>query len=151
MRRAKDMDAKDRQILALLEEDARRPNADIAKLTGLSAPTVAERIARLRDIGVIRRFSVDVDPAKIGLPIAALVRFQPTAREADAIAAITRMEPVKTCHRVTGASMLELTVRVADSEELKSILDQLRRLGETETSLVLTTDFERRAYFMPGR
>ncbi len=151
MRRAKDLDAKDREILSLLEEDARRTNADIAKHTGLSAPTVAERIARLRDIGVITGFTVDIDPGKVGLPIAALVRFQPTAREADAIAAVVSLPAVKTCHRVTGSSMLELTIRVSDSDELKAVLDQLRRMGDTETSLILATDFERRAYFASQR
>ena len=54
MRRVHDLDAKDREILALLEADGRRSSSEIARLTSLSAPTVAERIARLRDIGVIR-------------------------------------------------------------------------------------------------
>ena len=47
MRRVHDLDAKDREILALLEADGRRSNSDIARLTSLSAPTVAERMARL--------------------------------------------------------------------------------------------------------
>ena len=47
MRRTGDLDAKDREILALLEADARRSVSEIGRLTGLSPPTVTERIARL--------------------------------------------------------------------------------------------------------
>ena len=54
MRRLHDLDAKDREILALLELDGRRANSEIARLTSLSAPTVAERIARLRDYRVTK-------------------------------------------------------------------------------------------------
>lgn len=152
MRRTHDLDSKDRAILALLEVDARRSNSDIARLTGLSAPTVAERIARLRDIGVIRRFSVEIDPDKIDLPIAALVRFQPrSARDVDFIDKLISDPAIRTCHRVTGSSLLELTVRLASREELKQLLERLRQLGETETALILSTDFENRPYFADER
>jgi len=75
VRRVHDLDTKDRQILALLEQDGRRSSSEIARLTSLSAPTVAERIARLRDIGVIQGFTVKINPAKVGLPISAIIEF----------------------------------------------------------------------------
>ena len=115
MRRLHDLDAKDREILALLEADGRRATSDIARATGLAAPTVAERIARLRDIGVIRGFSVDIDPARIGLPISAIIEFQPRHNDdAAAIAAITHHPAVRHCYRVTGCCD-EVFVRVADN------------------------------------
>ena len=75
MRRVHDLDAKDREILALLELDGRRSTSEIARLTSLSAPTVAERIARLRDIGVIQGFTVRINPVKVGLAISAIIEF----------------------------------------------------------------------------
>ena len=98
MRRLHDLDAKDREILHLLEEDGRRSNSDIARLTNLSAPTVAERIARLRDIGVIRGFSVKIDPARVGLPIAAIIEFKPHSNDHDhAVATIASFGAVRDC------------------------------------------------------
>ena len=148
MRRLHDLDAKDRQILALLEVDGRRSNSDIARLTHLSAPTVAERIARLRDIGVIRGFTVNIDPTKVGLPIAAIVEFQPRSNDdSHAIAAVTRHPAVRSCHTVTGPALLVLTVRVPDNLALKNFLQDINRFGDTKTSVVLGSYFEDRPLF----
>jgi len=148
MRRVHDVDAKDHQILALLEADGRRSNSDIAKLTGLSAPTVAERIARLRDIGVIQGFTVRIDPAKVGLPVSAVIEFQPRSnRDLAAIDSVTSNPAVRTCYRVTGSSLLVLIVRVASSAALQDLLDQIMPFGETKTSVILLVDIEDRPLF----
>jgi Lrp/AsnC family transcriptional regulator, leucine-responsive regulatory protein len=148
MRRVYEMDARDRQILALLEADGRRSNTDIARLTNLSAPTVAERIARLRDVGVIKGFTVKIDAAKVGLPISAVIEFQPrSSYDQEAISAIVAHPAVRTCYRVTGSSLLVLIVRVPSSGALQDLLDHFIRLGETKTSVILLVDIEDRPIF----
>lgn len=147
-RRLHDMDEKDRQILALLEADGRRSNSDIARLTNLSAPTVAERIARLRDIGVIKGFTVKIDPEKIGLPVSAVIEFQPrSGHNEETISAIVANPAVRTCYRVTGSSLLTLIVRVPSSNALQDLLTHLIHYGETKTSVILLTDIEERPLF----
>lgn len=148
MRRTHDLDAKDRQILALLESDARRSNSDIARITNLSAPTVAERIARLRDIGVIRGFTTTIDAAKVGLPVSAIIEFRPnTMTDMEAIDFATRFPQIRDCYRVTGNALLVLHVRVADNDGLNSLLADLYKQGETRTSVVLHTEVDRRPIF----
>ena len=146
--RRDDLDAKDRQILALLEADGRKSTSEIARLTNLSAPTVAERIARMRDIGVIKGFTVRIDAAKVGLPVAAIVEFQPRASyDTEALNSIIRHPAVHTCYRVTGSSLLVMLVRVPSSEALQDMLNQFIRHGETRTSVILVTDVEDRPLF----
>ena len=148
MRRIHDLDEKDRQILALLEVDGRRSNSDIARLTHLSAPTVAERIARLKDIGVIKGFAVKIDAAKVGLPVSAVVEFQPRSNQDQAgINAVINNPAVRTCYRVTGSSLLTLVVRVSSSAALQDLLEQIMPLGETKTSVILLIDIEDRPLF----
>lgn len=60
-----EFDETDAEILRLLVEDARRPYKDIAERVNLSAPAVSDRIARLRESGVIDRFTVNVDRSKL--------------------------------------------------------------------------------------
>jgi Lrp/AsnC family leucine-responsive transcriptional regulator len=152
MRRLHDLDAKDREILALLEDDGRRPNSEIARLTGLSAPTVAERIARLRDIGVIRGFTVDIDPARIGLPISAIVEFQPRSNDDErAVAAVNSNPAVQSCYRVTGPSLLMLIVRVADNAALTRLLAEFTHYGDTKTAVILSVESEDRPFFADWR
>ena len=151
MRRTHDLDAKDRQILALLESDARRSNSDIARITNLSAPTVAERIARLRDIGVIRGFTAKIDAAKVGLPVSAIIEFRPhTMTDMEAIDFVTRFPQIRDCYRVTGNALLVLHIRVPDNDGLKALLADLYKQGETRTSVVLHTEIDRRPIFASG-
>ena len=149
MRRTHDLDAKDQQILALLEADARRPNSEIARLTALSAPTVAERIARLRDIGVIKGFTVQIDAARVGLPIHAVIQFRPTKLNDDEAAElVSKLPEVRDCFRVTGEVLLLVVVRVADTERLRTLLAYLYKHGETSTSIVLNVEVEQRPIFI---
>lgn len=148
MRRVHDLDTKDREILALLETDGRRSSSEIARLTQLSAPTVAERIARLRDIGVIQGFGVKISATKVGLPISAIIEFQPRANnDAEAIAAVCSHPAVHAGYRVTGPSLLVLMVRVADNAALTAMLQEFTRFGDTKTSVILSTEIDDKPLF----
>ncbi|SDJ25140.1 DNA-binding transcriptional regulator, Lrp family [Halovenus aranensis] len=73
------LDDTDRDILRLLLEDGRRSYSDIAETVGLSAPAVSDRIDRLRELGLIRRFTVDLDRGLLrdGTPVLVTVRARP--------------------------------------------------------------------------
>jgi DNA-binding Lrp family transcriptional regulator len=70
-----DLDDTDRRILELLAADARRPYSDIADDVGLSAPAVSDRVAKLQDSGVLRRFTVDLDREQLRDGTQVLVEF----------------------------------------------------------------------------
>lgn len=149
MRRTGDLDAKDREILALLEADARRSISDIARLTGLSAPTVTERIARLKDIGIIRRFATQIDYAKVGLPTGAIIEFKPHMnKDIKAYDFVCKREEVRDIYLVTGSAMMVLIVRLADNVLLNELLRELTQFGETKTSVILNTIEEWRPVFV---
>lgn len=67
----RDLDDVDVEILGLLVEDGRRPYREIADEVGLSAPAVSDRVSRLREQGVIRRFTVAIDREQLreGTPV----------------------------------------------------------------------------------
>ncbi len=64
--KAEPLDEVDRAILAALQEDGRRPIRAIATATGLRPSTVHQRLARLLQRKVIRRFTIDVDEEAVG-------------------------------------------------------------------------------------
>jgi len=86
----RDFDDTDRRILQLLLEDARRPFSDIADHVGLSAPAVSDRVDRLRDLGVIRGFTVDVDRSTIRSGTATLIELDVDPAAASSVAASLR-------------------------------------------------------------
>lgn len=60
-----DLDETDREIVRLLLDDARRPYSEIAERVDLSGPAVSDRVDRLRERGVLRRFTVELDRATL--------------------------------------------------------------------------------------
>ncbi|GAA0462980.1 AsnC family transcriptional regulator [Halococcus dombrowskii] len=62
----RDLDETDLELLELLLSDARRPWSELAEVVGLSAPAVADRVERLQERGVLRRFTVDIDRSQLG-------------------------------------------------------------------------------------
>lgn len=77
-----DLDALDTAILRELQDDARRTNRDVAAAVGVAPTTALDRTRALRDRGVIRGATLDVDLAAIGRPVQALVavRIRPPSR-----------------------------------------------------------------------
>ncbi|WP_231186884.1 AsnC family transcriptional regulator [Haladaptatus sp. DYF46] len=73
------LDDTDREIIRLLVEDARRPYNEIAETVGLSPPTVSDRVERLQEIGIIRRFTADLNHGLLidGLSLLVTVNAKP--------------------------------------------------------------------------
>jgi DNA-binding Lrp family transcriptional regulator len=69
-----DLDETDLDILSLLTEDARRPYSDVADAVDLSGPAVSDRVTRLREAGVIERFTIDVDRSQLRGGVSVFVR-----------------------------------------------------------------------------
>lgn len=73
------LDDTDLDILAALVADARRPWSEIAETVDLSPPAVADRVDRLQEAGVIRRFTVDLDRSQLhgGVPVLVRLALEP--------------------------------------------------------------------------
>lgn len=137
------MDAVDTRIVDLLQTDARLTQAQIARTVGLSQPSVAERIRKLEEQGVITGYAAKVDPRKLGKDITAFIGVgieHPRYFEAFA-KKVLGMEEVLECHRVAGEDSYLLKVRTEDTGSLDRLLvKQLRMLPgvtRTYTTIVL--------------
>ena len=140
------LDPVNRRLLSLLAEDARASVAELARQASMSAPAVRERLGRLEQAGVIRGYRVDVDPAALGLPVAAGVRVRPGPGQLPKIADLARRSPqVSECHRVTGEDCFLLQVHAPSIAELESVLDGFLLFGQTTTAVVVATPVPPRA------
>jgi Lrp/AsnC family transcriptional regulator, leucine-responsive regulatory protein len=140
----------DREILSLLEQDSRRTLAELAKHVNLSASGVKRRIDRLEALGVIARFTIEVDQAKLGGALEAFVelRFAGTTAVDDIIATAAGIREVEAVFTIAGDLDAIVLLRVADVEDLKRVIDELRRSGRvsgTKTLIVLGTWMRRGA------
>ena len=131
------LDDVNRRLLAELQADARLRTAELARRVSLSAPAVAERLARLEQAGVISGYHAAVEPAAIGFPIAAVVRVRPATRQLHKIPEIARASPeVVECHRITGEDCFFIKLHLRAVEDLEEVLDRFTPFGQTTTSIV---------------
>jgi DNA-binding Lrp family transcriptional regulator len=95
-----DVDETDVRILGLMAEDGRRPYSEIAERVDLSPPAVSDRVDRLREEGIISRFTVDIDRSALrdAEPVLVEVDARPTAvdRVRSALAEAPAVEHVFT-------------------------------------------------------
>lgn len=142
------IDERDRKILAIVQRDAKLAQAEIARRVGLSAAAVNERLKKLENAGLIRRYVAVVDPAAVGASITAFVeifiehpRFEPAF-----IIRVRELDQVQECHHITGEFSLMLKIRVRDMEALQQLLihqlNALEGVRQTRTVIVLSTSKE---------
>jgi DNA-binding Lrp family transcriptional regulator len=141
----RELDATDRQLLAVLQRDGRISVNELAAEVSVSRATAYQRLERLRATGVLKGFTAVVDPAAVGLPIAALILANVeqhswrTAREK-----LRHLPGLQYLAMTTGGFDFALLVRVADVETLRDVvLDRLQGMPEvrsTQTVFVLDED-----------
>lgn len=140
-----ELDAKDRRILNLVQRDGKMSQALIAKTVGLSTAAVNERLKKLEQAGVIRRFTALVDPKAVGMQVTAFIEvFLEHPRYEDPfLKRILDLDEVQECHHITGEFSVLLKVRLHDMESLQRLvisqLNGLQGVRQTRTVMVLST------------
>jgi DNA-binding Lrp family transcriptional regulator len=136
------LDEKDELILEELRKDGRSSTARISRKTHIPRVTVHERIKKMRERGVIRKFTVIPDYKKLGLNTTAfiLVFYDPhsnsTQRQlAERIAKIPNIYEV---HILAGDWDMLLKVRASSIEDIgKMVVDKLREMDGVEKTLTI--------------
>lgn len=139
------MDSVDKQILAILCENARISMKDLAGEIGLSAPAAAERVRRLEERGVIRAFTVELDPVAMGYPLQAIVRIRPMPGKLHLVQElITQIPEFVECDKVTGDDCYIARLFVRSIEALDQVLDRIADKAETSTAIMKSQPIKRR-------
>ena len=139
------IDDTDRQILSILQQNARTSNAEIARQVDMAPSAVLERIRRLEARGVIQGYEARINPEALGLNLLAFVfvrsaDFDGEAKTAELLASIPE---VLEAHHIAGEDCFLLKVRAPDAKTLGRLLRE--RIGgtgsvqSTRTTIVLET------------
>ncbi|HEX7008090.1 MAG TPA: Lrp/AsnC family transcriptional regulator [Alphaproteobacteria bacterium] len=128
-----DLDRTDCKILALLQEDARLPNVELAQSVGLSPSPCLRRVKLLEEGGVIRRYVTLLDPAQVGLPVSVFVQVTLERQVESALQvfeeAVRKHPEVMECYLMTGDADYLLRVVAPDLESYQRfLLDHLTRI-----------------------
>ena len=144
------LDKIDRQILALLRENARMSNLELAESVNLSPTPCARRVKQLEDAGVITGYSVTTDPIKLGYQLSVYIAISMDKHTAERFSnfekKLREFPEVVSCSIVTGRSEDYLIkALVKDMAHYEEFL--LHRLNRIEGIAQVHTSFELREVF----
>ncbi|MEU6755385.1 Lrp/AsnC family transcriptional regulator [Streptomyces sp. NPDC005409] len=140
------MDDIDRALVLRLQEDAGQSYAALGTAVGLSAGATHERVRKLRERGVIRRTTIDVDPAAVGSGVLAYVMVDSNAWIGESGADFAAIPEIQEAHVIAGSASVLVKVRTASTEQLQDVLRRLYAIdgvNGTHATVVLDTFFER--------
>jgi Lrp/AsnC family transcriptional regulator, leucine-responsive regulatory protein len=130
-------DAKNLEILRLLQKDPRAPISELARKIGMSNPAVKERVLRLEESGILEGYRIELNPEALGYTVMAFVRIRPLPGHVSKIAELVQSMPhVTECHRITGEDCFILKIYLKEISELDRALGKILAHGQTATSIV---------------
>jgi len=143
------IDEKDKKILEILQENSNLSTHKISKKTLIPVTTINNRIKKLKKLGVIKKYTIDIDKSKLGFTLAAYIFIimskyelkQEGMRTRDLIKIIKKNPLVETVENITGDVDIIVTVHSRDIKELNdyvvNTLSDLKGIEKTKTAIVL--------------
>lgn len=123
------LDEKDRMIINILLENARLPFTDIAKQLGITDVAVKKRLKKLEKSGVIRKYTVEVDPLKLGYQNVALVGVDTEPDKILEVAEeLSRKKYSRSVYLTTGDHMIMVEIWAKDNTDLMKIIREVGSL-----------------------
>jgi Lrp/AsnC family transcriptional regulator for asnA, asnC and gidA len=132
-------------VIVELKKDAKLSEQKLARKTGIPMTTVHNRIRKLRELGVIQKFTIELDYTRLGRPIVAyvLVKVSSGADQKEILVQISKIPGVVETAMITGDFDIIFKARIATMEELNAMVVQgLRKqktIGDTRTMISYET------------
>jgi len=131
------IDNVDSAILRLLAGNARLSLKELAASIPLSAPSTSERLRRLEERGVIRAYTVDLEPKLLGHVLQAIVRVRPLPGRLRVVQELIESIPeIVECDKVTGHDCFVARLFARSMEHLDELVERLAVEATTNTAIV---------------
>ncbi|MGD0472150.1 MAG: Lrp/AsnC family transcriptional regulator [Candidatus Velthaea sp.] len=143
-----ELDQLDLQLVEALQRNARSTFAELGTIVGLKAPAVHERVKRLENRGYLRGYAAQVDNRRLGYELMAFVGVvtAPEKTYDEFTTQIATLPEVLEMHSVAGDQTFLLKVATRSTGHLDDLLSRIKRIpgiARTQTTIVLSTPFER--------
>lgn len=140
------LDPIDLTLIDAVQRNANQRLEDLGRLVHLAPSSVHDRLNRLERDGVIRRWTVALDAAALGLGVLAYIGVRSSRACAAILADLAKNPEIEEMHSVAGELCFLLKVRVADTNALLGLIERLRAVEgveQTQTTVVLKTQLDR--------
>lgn len=137
------MDSTDYRIIEILQNNGRISMKDLGKAVNMTSPAVTERVRKLEESGVILGYRAVIDPKKLNKNIMSFINvgLSPHNYQGFIDFAENNVNIIE-CHHITGGSSVIVKVLTESMADLKNIIDDIKKIGSTQTSVILSSPIE---------
>ncbi len=130
-----DLDHIDRKILEILRQNARKRNTEIAAELGLTEGAIRKRIKRLEALGIIRKYTIEVDQGVQGINALIFVYLKEGVVPDEVIQEIMDIREIKEGWEVTGETDIVIRFTTDAPEKMQPIISKIRRINGVERTV----------------
>jgi len=146
------LDVYGRKLLEELQVNARLSVTELGRRIGLSPTATTERLKQMDEVGILRGYTVQIDPESLGLEVMAFIRMSCDGQNYHRlIDYVQTLEEVRECHHLTGGDDFLLKVTTTNMADLEALIEALLPYGNPITSLVLSSPVEHRKFAVTGK
>jgi Lrp/AsnC family transcriptional regulator, leucine-responsive regulatory protein len=134
------------RLLQELQQNARLSYKELGQRVGLSLPSVAERVRKMEEAGIITGYRVELDLAKLGFPILSVIRMGNFVGEScgRVAAQANELPEVLECYKVTGTDCVIAKVVATSMPHLEQVIERLSSFSVASTSIVFSKPMKNR-------
>jgi DNA-binding Lrp family transcriptional regulator len=131
----------DEKIIKILKNDSRKSFVEIANDIGMSESAVRRRVKNLQDIGIIKKFTIDLGPSNKTSAIT-LISVSSTADTSNVSKRLLGLKGVEVVYEITGQFDIATIIIAPTILEINSYIDEIRKIdgvSDTNTVIILRT------------
>lgn len=151
-----DLDNTDLQILALMQDNARISNADLAREVNMAPSAVLERVKKLEQKGVIKQYCARINPAAVEQKLLAFIFIRSSegfSCSGQTAKSLSKIPEVQEVHHIAGEDCFLVKIRTADAaslmELMRNSMGKIPNIASTKTTIVLETVKEEQHLVIP--
>jgi Lrp/AsnC family transcriptional regulator, leucine-responsive regulatory protein len=133
------IDAIDRRIIDELSKNSRLSMSELGRRINLSSPSVTERVRRMESFGVIKKYTLEVDYEKLGLPVQCII--EATVKNGDYSAFrryIEGLPNVECCYRIAGNACYMLKMQFDTFRKAEEFIENVNPYASTVTHFIFS-------------
>ncbi len=129
----------DKRILDELHNNSRLSMSELGRRVNLSSPSVTERVKQMESFGIIKKYTLEVDYEKLGLPIQCII--EATVKNGDYKSFknyIDKLSNVEFCYRIAGSACYMLKMQFETFAKAEKFIDEVNPIAHTVTHFIFS-------------
>ncbi|MUK87842.1 AsnC family transcriptional regulator [Ornithinibacillus sp. L9] len=129
----------DKKIIDELHNNSRLSMSELGRRVNLSSPSVTERVRRMESFGIIKKYTIEVDYEKLGLPIQCII--EATVKNGDYKSFknyIEKLPNVEFCYRIAGNACYMIKMQFETFTNVEKFIDEVSQIAQTATYFIFS-------------